>query len=531
MADPHAVASSPGASPGSPPGSPSTASPPATGFLRELGLLDSTMIVAGSMIGSGIFIVSAEIARTTGSAGWLLLTWVVTGLLTITGALCYGELAARMPRVGGQYAYLRELYSPLVGFLYGWTFFLVIQTGTIAAVAVGFSRYLGVLLPGIGPTDWIVRPIPLSEGYALSLSLQQFVAIVMLVVLTAINSRGLRPGRWIQNVFTSTKTVALVLLIAVGLLAGWNAEAVRANFTDLWTPVAPAEIRSGFGWAPTLTAGAGLLGLLVALGVSQVGSLFSSDAWNNITFTAGEVKEPRRTIPRALALGTALVIVLYLLANLAYLVTLPLDAIKTAPDDRVATATLNAIFGSTGAAIMAVAIVISTFGCNNGLVLAGARVYYAMARDGLFFRPVGTLNARRVPGVALWLQCLWACVLVLPRTVSHAADGSTTYGNLYNNLLDYVVFSVLIFYALTIAGLFILRRRTVAAGAAAGAPGAAGSPLVPVLYVVVALAIMVALLLYKTDTTWPGVIIVLTGIPVFLLWRRGAPLAPETAPE
>jgi APA family basic amino acid/polyamine antiporter len=262
---------------------------------------------------------------------------------------------------------------------------------------VGFSRYLGVLLPGIGPTDWIVRPIPLSEGYALSLSLQQLVAIVMLVVLTAINSRGLRPGRWIQNVFTSTKTVALVLLIAVGLLAGWNAEAVRANFTDLWTPVAPAEIRSGFGWAPTLTAGAGLVGLLVALGVSQVGSLFSSDAWNNITFTAGEVKEPRRTIPRALALGTGLVIVLYLLANLAYLVTLPLDAIKTAPDDRVATATLNAIFGSTGAAIMAVAIVISTFGCNNGLVLAGARVYYAMARDGLFFRPVGTLNAAACP--------------------------------------------------------------------------------------------------------------------------------------
>ena len=523
MADPPVVASQP-ALPAKP-----------TGFLRELGLLDSTMIVAGSMIGSGIFIVSADIARTVGSSGWLLLTWVITGALTIAGALCYGELAARMPHVGGQYAYLRELYSPLVGFLYGWTFFLVIQTGTIAAVAVGFSRYLGVLLHGIGPTDWIVRPVHLSDGYALSLSMQQLVAIVMLVVLTAINSRGLRLGRWIQNVFTSTKTVALLLLIGVGLLVGWNAEAVRANFTDLWTPVAPADIASGFAWAPTLTAAAGMLGLLVALGVSQVGSLFSSDAWNNITFTAGEVKDPRRTIPRALALGTGLVILLYLLANVAYLVTLPLDAIKTAPDDRVATATLNAIFGSTGAAIMAVAIVISTFGCNNGLVLAGARVYYAMARDGLFFRPVGTLNSRRVPGVALWLQCLWACVLVLPRTISRAADGTVSYGNLYGNLLDYVVFSVLIFYILTIAGLFILRRRPApaAAGAASAAPpSSSGYPLVPALYIVVATAIMIALLLYKTDTTWPGLLIVLTGIPVFLLWRRGAaPLAPETTPE
>ena len=505
-----------------------------TGFVRDLGLWDSTMIVAGSMIGSGIFIVSADIARVVGSTGWLLVAWAIAGFLTVTGALCYGELAARMPKVGGQYAYLRELYSPLVGFLYGWAFFLVIQTGTIAAVAVGFSRFLGVLVPSVSPDSYIISPIALSDGYALSLNTQQLVGLVMLVVLTAINSRGLRLGRLIQNVFTSTKTVALLLLIALGLFAGWNAEAVHANFSSMWTPVAPQALTSTFSWAPTITAGAGALGLVIALCVSQTGSLFSSDAWNNITFTAGEVKDPRRTIPRALALGTGVVIVLYMLANLAYLVTLPLDAIRTAPDDRVATAVLSHIFGPVGATMMAVAIVISTFGCNNGLVLAGARVYYAMARDGLFFRKVGTLNDKRVPGVALWLQCAWACVLVLPRTVKHLPGGGVEYGNLYNNLLDYVIFSVLIFYVLTVAGLFILRRRL----PQAGDRRMPGYPLVPVLYIVMAVVIMAVLIAYKTDTTWPGLLIVLTGIPVFFLWRltgaQGATSADtdaDTAPE
>lgn len=522
---------------------------PQVGFRRELGLLDSTMIVAGSMIGSGIFIVSAEIARQVGSSGWLLATWVVTGLLTITGALCYGELAARMPHVGGQYAYLRQLYSPLVGFLYGWTFFLVIQTGTIAAVAVGFARFLGVLVPAISKDNYLVEPVRISAGYALSLNTQQLVGILMMVLLTLINAGGLRLGRWIQNVFTTTKTLALIALIGVGLLLGWNAEAVSANFAAPWTPVSPATLTSGFGWVPDISAAAGLLGLLVALGVAQVGSLFSSDAWNNLTFTAGEVKDPRRTIPRALALGTGAVILLYVLANVAYLVTLPLPAIGAAPDDRVATAALNAIFGTTGAVIMAVAIVISTFGCNNGLVLAGARVYYAMARDGLFFRPVGTLNPRRVPGVALWLQCLWACLLVLPRTVTTTTDAAgaatVSYGNLYGQLLDYVVFAVLIFYVLTVGGVFRLRGRTtpVAAGGAsvAGAARKSGEadadrgarhPIAALLSIGIALAIMLALILYRTDTTWPGLLIVLTGIPVYAVWRRkGSPMAAEAAPE
>jgi APA family basic amino acid/polyamine antiporter len=537
MADPQVVAQQP------------TAQQPKVGFLRELGLLDSTMIVAGSMIGSGIFIVSAQMARETGAAGWVLVTWIVTGLLTITGALCYGELAARMPHVGGQYAYLRQLYSPLVGFLYGWTFFLVIQTGTIAAVAIGFARFLGVLAPAVSKDNYLIAPVALSEGYALSLNTQQLVAILMMVLLTFINVGGLRLGRWIQNVFTTTKTLALIALIGVGLVMGFDADVVRANFEAPFAPVDPATLSSGLG-APPISAALGLMGLLIALGVAQVGSLFSSDAWNNLTFTAGEVKDPRRTIPRALALGTGLVILLYVLANVAYLVTLPLSAIKAAPDDRVATATLNAIFGAAGASIMAIFIVISTFGCNNGLVLAGARVYYAMARDGLFFRPVGSLNHKRVPGVALWLQCAWACLLVLPRTVTTTpaaiSGGAPTvaYGNLYGQLLDYVIFAVLIFYVLTVAGVFRLRGRAAdAAGAlraasatgaatSAGGDGGARHPLAALLSIGIAVAIMGSLIFYKTETTWPGLLIVLTGIPVFLVWRRTAtPMAAEAAPE
>lgn len=499
-------------------------------FVQGLGLLDSTMIVAGSMIGSGIFIVSADIARQVGSAGWLLAVWIVTGLLTVSAALSYGELAAMMPQAGGQYVYLREAYSPLWGFLYGWTSFLVIQTGTIAAVAVAFARYLGVLLPAISPTSWIIAPVHLSAKYAVSLSTQQLVAILLILLLTFINSRGLQIGKLIQNVFTSAKTLSLLALIFIGLFIGRNADVLKANFSHLWTPHGPTPITPYLSSIPTVTAAGGAFGLFIAFCVAQVGSLFSSDAWNNITFTAGEVKKPRRNIPLSLAAGTGLVTVLYLLANLAYLCLLPLDKIQHAPDDRVATAAIETVFSGAGPVIMAVAIMVSTFGCINGLILAGARVYYAMARDGLFFKATGKLNAKGVPAAGLLLQCLWTSLLVLPRTRLglDAATGLERYGNLYNDLLDYVVFAVLIFYVLTIIGLFVLRRKR---------PDverpyrAFGYPLVPVLYIVVASAIMLVLLLYKTQTTWPGLVIVLAGVPVYFLWRRGKDVGASERPE
>ncbi|MBU6399561.1 MAG: amino acid permease, partial [Verrucomicrobia bacterium] len=397
------------------------------------------MIVAGSMIGSGIFIVSADIGRQVGSAGWLLAVWLAAGVLTLIGALSYGELAAMMPRAGGQYVYLREAYGPLWGFLYGWTLFLVIQTGTIAAVAVAFARFLGVLAPRVSPTAWIVAPINLASGYAISLSAQQLAAILVIGLLTFLNTRGLRLGKWIQNLFTSAKTLSLAALILIGLFVGCNAAALHANFSHPWTPHDLSPIRPDLAWLPSVSAATGF-GLFIAFCVAQVGSLFSADAWNNITFTAGEVKQPQRTLPLALAAGTTLVIALYLLANLAYLCLLPLGQIQHAPDDRVATAAMQTVFSGTGAAIMAVAIMVSTFGCNNGLILAGARVYYAMARDGLFFRATGRLNPARVPAVGLLLQGVWAALLVLPRTrLRDPATGAETYGNLYGNLLTYVI--------------------------------------------------------------------------------------------
>src|SRR5882762_9131395 len=371
---------------------------------RGLGLLDSTMLVAGSMIGSGIFIVSDEISRVGGAPGLLRVVWVVTGVLTIVAALTYGELAAMMPRAGGQYVYLREAYSPLWGFLYGWTLFLVIQTGTIAAVAVAFARFLGVLVKSISPTTWIVPPINISSGYAVSLSTQQLIAILVIVLLTFINTRGLRPGKLIQNIFTSAKTLSLAALIVIGVLIGRNSEALSANFGDFWTPRGVTEIKPDLSFISPVTAAGGAFGLLVAICVAQVGSLFSSDAWNNITFTAGEVREPKRTVPLSLLGGTALVITLYVLANVAYLCLLPLDKIQHAQDDRVATAAIATVFGGAGVVIMAVAIMVSTFGCDNGLILAGARVYYAMARDGLFFKATGKLNRNSVPAVGLVLQ-------------------------------------------------------------------------------------------------------------------------------
>lgn len=490
------------------------------GFVRAIGLFDGTMIVVGSMIGSGIFIVSADIARQTGSPGGLLLTWVITGVLTVAAALSYGELAALFPHAGGQYVYLREAYSPLCGFLYGWTLFLVIQTGTIAAVAIGFARYLGVLLPAISPTAWIVPPIALGSKFALSLSLQQLVAILVTAFITFLNTLGVRLGKLIQNIFTMAKTLGLLGLIVVCIFVARNAAAIADNFSHLWLIRGARPIEPGanvlHSWIPTVTAATGAFGLFVAFGVAQVGSLFSADAWNNIGFTAAEAKNPKRDVALSMAFGTTVVITLYLLANVAYLCALPLAEIQNAPDDRVATAALHAVFGPAGAIIMAVTIVISTFGCNNGLILAGARVAYAMAQDGLFFRSVGKLNKNSVPGTALLFQGLWVALLLLPRTRKVDAAGAVTYGNVYSNLLDYVVFAVLIFYVLTVVGIFRLRAKR---PDAARPYRAFGYPFLPLLYIAAAVAIMFVLLLYKTETTWPGLVIVLLGLPVYLLWR------------
>ena len=481
-----------------------------TEFQRGLGLYDSTMLVVGAMIGSGIFIVSADMARHIGSPGWLLVAWVVTGVLTVAGALSYGELAAMMPRAGGQYVYLREAYSPLWGFLYGWTLFAVIQTGTEAAVAIAFARYFGVLVPWISEQHYLVRPIHISQGYALSLSTTQLVGILSIALLTWSNTRGLQYGKVIQNLFTSAKTVGVLALVAVGLFLGWNADAVAANFGHLWTarnlePVVPGVLATS------------AFGLFVALAVAQTGSLFSADAWNNITFTAGEVKDPRRNIPLSLALGTTAVIALYLLVNIAYLVVLPLEAIQGAPSDRVATAMLERVVPGLGVVAMAVTIMISTFGCNNGLILAGARAYYAMAKDGLFFKSAGRLNAAKVPGAGLVLQGIWAVVLVLPRTYDVQ---SGTYGNVYSNLLDYVISANLVFYILTILAVFRMRSTR---------PDverpykAFGYPVVPALYVLGAATILIVLFVYRPATTWPGLVIMFLGWPVYYMWKgRGS---------
>lgn len=483
------------------------------GFIRGLGLLDSTMIVAGSMIGSGIFIVSADISRQVGSPGWLLVVWIVTGLLTMIGALSYGELAAMMPKAGGQYVYLREAYSPFWGFLYGWTLFLVIQTATIAAVAVGFARFIGVLFPQVSETSYLVEPIRIgSSSYALSLSTAQIVGIVMIALLTWMNTRGLKLGKFVQNVFTTAKTGSLIALIVLGIVVGllYNGDIAAANFGDLWTVRGNLQDVGG-----GLTAIAGF-GLFVGICVAQTNSLFSADAWNNITFTAGEVKDPRRNIPLSLALGTGLVITLYLLANIAYLVTLKFETIQTVPSDRVATATAEVIFPGFGAVIMAVAIIVSTFGCNNGLILAGARAYYAMAKDGLFFKSAGELNKNSVPAWGLVIQGIWAAFYVLPKTVKTAADGQISYGNLYGDLLTYVISAALIFYILTIIGIFVLRVKQ---PDAERPYKAFGYPVVPALYVIGASIILVVLFIYQTTATWPGLLIVLTGVPVYFIWK------------
>jgi len=462
-------------------------------FQRELGLIDATAIVAGSMIGSGIFIVSADVARTVGSPGWLLLLWIASGVITLLGALAYGELAAMMPRAGGQYIYLREAYSPLLGFLSGWTFFLVIQTGTIAAVAVAFAKFLGVLVPWVSADNIVVQLGPIA------FSTQRIVAIAVMVLLTWSNSRGIREGKIIQNVFTSAKILALAALIILGIFVARNPEAIAANFTtNVWgdTPLS--------------------FGFLMLLGGAMVGPLFAADAWNNVTFTAGEVKNPRRTLPLSLLGGTGLVILLYCLANIAYLCVLPLHGspegatvmergVQYAADDRVATAAASMIFGGSAAAIMAVAVMISTFGCLNGMILAGPRLYYAMAQDRLFFASTGRLNAAGVPSGGLWLQTLWASILTLSGT--------------YGNLLDYVIFAALLFYVLTVAGLFILRKTRPDADRPYRVHG---YPWLPGFYILAASAIMIDLLFVKPAYTWPGLLIVLTGVPVYFFWRNRA---------
>jgi basic amino acid/polyamine antiporter, APA family len=471
---------------------------------QGLSLFDSVMVVVGAMIGSGIFIVPAEMARHIGSAGWLLIAWAVAGALTIAGALCYGELSAMMPHAGGMYVYLREAYSPLWGFLYGWTLFSVIETGTIAAVAVAFARFSGVLWPMISEERYLIAPIQLSSHYALSLSTAQLLAIGVIGLLTFGNTLGLRYGKLIQNVFTIAKTAALGGLIVLGIVFGRNAGALHANFAAPWR-VGVVDSLGGGRTAATMC------GLFVAICLSQTGSLFSADSWHNIAFAAGEVKRPERNVTLAMVIGATLVIVLYLLANVAYLVTLPLEAIQHAAADRVGTATLQAIVPGIGTSLMAAAIMVSTFGTINALTLTGARVYYAMARQRLFFPFAGKLNSANVPASSLSLQGLWAAFLVLPRTYDPV---NRVWGNLYSSLLEYVISAALIFYVLTVAGVFRLRIKR------PDAPRpyrTIGYPLVPAFYIIVASVILAVLFAYRPATTWPGLLIVLMGIPVYLI--------------
>jgi basic amino acid/polyamine antiporter, APA family len=498
-------------------------------FQQRLGLFDATMLVAGTMIGSGIFIVSADIARDVGSSGWLLAVWILTGVITIIGALSYAELAAMMPQAGGQYVYLREAYGPLWGFLYGWAGFLVIQTGTIAAVAVAFAKFLGVLAPELGtgdpalifqhdfpspielkmPLPWLSDPLVIFQRSKFTIHAGQLVALAVVVVLTGLNLRGVQEGKWVQNFFTVAKIGALALLIVVGLTLARSPTAVAANLDNAWRG---ASETSAFHDMQKQVGGPAFLVILMVAGGAMVGSLFSADAWHNVTFAAAEVQNARRNLPLSLVLGVGLVIVLYVLANVAYLAALPLDGVKDgatvferginhARDDRVGTAVLELI-SPVGAILMAVAIMISTFGCANGLVLSGPRLYYAMARDGLFFRSVGGLNSRGVPAVALVLQAIWSILLVFSGT--------------YNELLDYVIFAALLFYALTVGSLFVLRFKR---------PGAErpyrafGYPVIPALYVTLCTVLMLNLLIVRPKYTWPGLLIVLTGVPVYFVWR------------
>jgi basic amino acid/polyamine antiporter, APA family len=459
----------------------------APSFKPSLSLWDATMIVAGSMIGSGIFIVSADITRNVGSAGWLIFVWLITGFMTLTAALSYGELSAMFPRAGGQYVYLKEAYNPLVGFLYGWSFFAVIQTGTIAAVGVAFSKFAGYFFPALEMKD---ENILLNLGW-LKLYPAQLVSIILIVFLTWVNSRGVKEGKIIQTTFTVTKLLSLFGLIVFGFIMA-KPGIMHANWTDAWTMkkiTSPTEI------API--AGVAALGAIAA---SMVGSIFSSDAWNNVTFIAGEIKNPKRNIGLSLFMGTLIVTIIYVAANFMYISVLPLNDVAFAPSDRVAVAASNAIFGNIGTYVIAIMIMISTFGCNNGLILAGARVYYSMAQDGLFFKKAGRLNKHAVPEWALWAQCIIASILCL--------------SGRYGDLLDMISFVVVLFYMLTIAGIFILRKNR---PDAERPYKAFGYPVLPLLYIAMGLAFCILLIMFKPQYTWPGFIITLLGVPLYYL--------------
>ncbi len=471
----------------------------ATSFKPSLRLFDATMIVAGSMIGSGIFIVSADITRNVGSAGWLIVVWLLTGFMTLVAAVSYGELNAMFPKAGGQYVYLKEAYNPLVGFLYGWSFFAVIQTGTIAAVGVAFSKFAGYFFPSLDVKD---ENILLHIG-SFKLYPAQFISILLITFLTWSNTKGVKGGKWIQNIFTSTKLLSLFGLIIAGIIffkpelwhTNWNTGFLAMQ--DLGQKDA-SGILQPTSWKPI----SGLV-LTGAIAASMVGSIFSSDAWNNVTFIAGEIKNPKRNIGLSLFLGTLIVTVIYVCANLMYMAVLPMHDIAFAPQERVAVAAANSMFGPMGTYVIAIMIMISTFGCNNGLILAGARVYYSMAKDGLFFKNAGTLNKHLVPAWALWSQCVVACLLCL--------------SGKYGDLLDMISFVVVIFYVLTIYGIFILRKKM---------PDverpykAFGYPVLPAIYILMGIAFCILLIIYKQGYTWPGLIIAALGIPIYYIVSR-----------
>jgi basic amino acid/polyamine antiporter, APA family len=468
-------------------------------FQRKIGLVDATAIVIGSMIGSGIFIVSSDIARTIGSPGWLLIVWLISGLLTIIAAVSYGELASLIPNAGGQYVYLRKIYNPLIGFLFGWAFFLVVQGGSIAAVGMAFGKFLGVIIPGISDNT------VLFQYGAIRVSTVHVAAILSIIFLTWINTRGIVTGKSVQNIFTITKVGILLVFILIGICFARNIDAIKSNLNNFWqaTNYTGGNSIPLQGWA-----------LIACVGTSMVGALFALDAWNNVTFAAGEVRNPKKTIPLSLFYGTLIVAILYFLTNVVYLMALPIEGIpdgKTifergisfATNDRIGTASMEGILGSYAAIAMAVLVVISTFGCNNGMILSGARVYYAMANDKVFFKGAGKLNKHGVPARGLIFQCFWAILLCLSGT--------------YSNLLDYVIATVLLFYALTITGVFVMRIRQKDTERRFRA---FGYPILPALYIISTVFISTILLIYKSTYTWPGIIIILSGVPVYYIWKR-----------
>lgn len=460
-------------------------------FQQKVTLFDAVMLVMGVMIGSGIFLTSAEITRTLGGAGWLMLVWALGGIMTVIGAMSYAELSALFPKAGGQYVYLREAYSPFVAFLYGWAYFTVIECGTIAAVAVAFATYWGVLFPSLDASH-----VVFSLG-GFGISPMQLIAIGSIVLLSYINTRGINGGRWIQSIFTSAKIIALIVLIGFGWMY-FNNEVLDANWGNAWNTF---QFSAEEGSNPIATSW-NIWELSAWIGVAMVGSLFSSDAWNSISAIASEVKNPRKNIARSLLWGTLCVTLLYLLCNLVYISVLPTDAIAQASYSRVAAAAANSIFGNSGARAIAVLILLSTFGCNNGLILSGARVYYSMAKDGLFLKSAGKLNKKGVPSNAIGLQCIWASLLCLSGT--------------YSDLLNYVIFIVLLFYILTIVGIFILRRKLPTMERSYKVPL---YPYLPVLYCLMALAVACSLFIFRPLYTWPGLIIVSIGIPLYFMFK------------